>query len=160
MTTTGAHGGERRAATPLWSRRAVLLTTAAAAGTAALAACGGGGSDDPDDAGGTTIGEVSIGPDGAQEITVRVQDDYVFTPTAFTVAPGRVRITLTSDAGEMTHNILFTPGGGPVDIDEGIPVLPPGETDTFEFSVEQPGNYQYECSFHVRLGQIGVMTVA
>ncbi|MBJ7450891.1 MAG: cupredoxin domain-containing protein [Blastococcus sp.] len=160
MTTAGPDGAERRAGTRLWSRRAVLLSTVSAAGTAALAACGGGGSDDPGDPGGPTTGKVTTGPDGAQEITVRVQDDYVFAPTAFTVAPGRVRITLTSDAQEMTHNILFTPGGGPVDIDEGIPVLPPGETDTVEFSVEQPGDYQYECSFHVRLGQIGTMTVA
>lgn len=28
-----------------------------------------------------------------------------------------------------------------------------------EFAVEQPGDYEYECSFHVVLGQIGMMTV-
>jgi plastocyanin len=28
-----------------------------------------------------------------------------------------------------------------------------------EFAVDQPGDYRYECSFHVALGQIGTMTV-
>ena len=60
----------------------------------------------------------------------------------------------------MTHDILLTPGGGPVVGDERTAVRPPQETDTVEFSVEQSGDHRYECSFHVRLGQIGTMSVA
>jgi plastocyanin len=33
-------------------------------------------------------------------------------------------------------------------------------SDTMEFTVDQPGDYQFECSFHVALGQIGTMAVA
>lgn len=104
-------------------------------------------------------GTVTKGPDGVQELTVLVGDDYVFVPDRFTVAPGPVRLTLTSNAEQLTHNIRFTPGRGPVDIAEQIPILAPGDSETFDFTAEQPGDYQYECSFHVALGQIGTMTV-
>lgn len=97
--------------------------------------------------------------DGVQELTIAVSDDYVFVPDQFTVAPGPVRLTLTSSAKQMTHNLLFTSGAGPAEITEAIQVLPPGASDSFEFTAEEPGDYQYECSFHVRLGQIGTMTV-
>ena len=141
------------------SRRAVLLTGLAGIGVLALAACGG---EPEDEAGGTAAGEpsgeVTLAPDGTQEITVLVQDDYDFRPAAFTVTTGRVRLTLTSEAKELTHNIRFTPGGGPAVIEEEIPILAPGQSETIEFAVEQPGDYQYECSFHIALGQIGTMT--
>ncbi|WP_241038542.1 plastocyanin/azurin family copper-binding protein [Blastococcus litoris] len=142
------------------SRRAVLLTGLAGAGALALAACG----DDPEQESGDTndaasAGQVTVAPDGTQEITVLVQDDYDFRPSAFAVTTGRVRLTLTSEAKELTHNIRFTPGRGPAEIEEEIPIVAPGERETVEFAVEQPGDYQYECSFHVALGQIGTMTV-
>ena len=126
----------------------------------ALSACGG----DPDGATEPAVdeaaaGTVTVGADGVQEITVLVGDDYLFVPDSFTVAPGQVRLTLTSIADQLTHNLVFTPGTGPVDIAEGVPILGPGRSETFDFTVEQPGDYQYECSFHVALGQIGIMTV-
>jgi plastocyanin len=146
------------------TRRTLLATGLTAVAGVALSACGGGTEDSASSAGPSTttppeVGTVITGSDGVQMLTVLVSDDYVFVPDRFTVAPGPVRVTLTSSAKQMTHNLLFTPGMGPVDIDEQIPVLPPGATDTFEFTAQQPGDYQYECSFHVRLGQIGTMTV-
>ena len=142
------------------SRRTVLLSGLAGLGAAAVSACGadteapsGDGSSE------ATGGAVSVAADGTQEITVLVQDDYDFRPAAFTVSTGRVRLTLTSEAKELTHNFLYTPGAGPTEIDEEISIVPPGESDTIEFTVEQAGDYQYECSFHLALGQIGTMTV-
>lgn len=141
------------------SRRAVLLTGLSGAGGLALVACGGNAdppqSTAPVDDGGT----VSLAPDGTQEITLLVQDDYAFGPAAFTVTTGRVRLTLTSRAEQLTHNIRFTPGAGPAAIAEEIPIVAPGDSQTMEFAVDQPGDYQYECSFHVALDQIGTMTV-
>lgn len=141
------------------SRRAVLLTGLAGVGALALSACGG----TPEESGGntdrTSSGKVTIASDGVQEITVLVQDDYDFRPDSFSVTTGRVRLTLTSEAEQLTHNIRFTPGAGPAEIEEEIPILAPGESDTIEFAVEQAGDYRYECSFHVALGQIGTMTV-
>ena len=124
-----------------------------------LAACGNDAESPdplPDD---TTAGTVTVAPDGTQQITLLVRDDYDFLPERFTVGPGRVRLTLSSEAKELTHNFRFTPGAGPAEISEEIPIVAPGDSDTIEFAVEQQGDYQYECSFHVALGQIGTMTV-
>lgn len=141
------------------TRRAALLTGLASMGALALSACGGGSDDESDGTPQPSTGKVTVAEDGTQEITVFVRDDYVFRPAAFTVTSGRVRLTLASEAEQLTHNIRFTPGGGPAEIEEEIPILAPGDSETIEFAVVQPGDYQYECSFHVALGQIGTMTV-
>lgn len=143
-------------------RRTPRTTAAAvAASLVLLAACGG------EDDGGTGaapstapgVGEVTTGPDGVQEITVQTQDDYVFVPDSFTVDPGKVRLTVVNVAEQMTHNLEFTEGGGPEEIGEGISLLAPGEEKTIEFTVSQPGDHPFECTFHVQLGQVGTMTV-
>ena len=125
-----------------------------------LAGCGGG--DAPDSVAGPTVpgvGEVRRAPDGAQESTVQTQDDYVFVPDRFTVDPGTVRLTVVNVAEQMTHNLEFTSGAGPEEISEGISLLAPGEEKTIEFTVAEPGDHPFECSFHVQVGQVGTMTV-
>jgi plastocyanin len=109
---------------------------------------------------GGDVGALSTAADGVQEITLETGDDYVFTPDAFTVAPGPVRLTVHNAAKQLTHNFTFTAGKGPADIPEKIPVLAPGQSQTIEFTVTAPGAYPFECSFHVMLGQVGTMTVA
>ena len=108
---------------------------------------------------GGDVGAVRTAGDGAQEITLETGDDYVFTPDTFTVAPGQVRVTVRNDADQLTHNFMFTAGKGPAEIAEQIPVLAPGESKTVEFTVTTPGDYPFECTFHVALGQVGTMTV-
>jgi plastocyanin len=71
-----------------------------------------------------------------------------------------VRLTVRNTAEQLTHNFLFTAGTGPAAITEQIPVLAPGETKTIEFTATAPGDYPFECSFHVALGQVGTMTVS
>jgi plastocyanin len=107
-----------------------------------------------------SAGAVHPGSDGVQEITLETGDDYVFTPATFTVAPGRVRITVRNVAKQLTHAFQFTPGTGPAAIAELIPVLGPGAGGTIEFTVTADGDYPFECSFHAALGQVGTMTVA
>jgi plastocyanin len=129
-------------------------------GLVLLAGCGGG--DVPDARATPTragVGEVTAAADGAQEITLQTQDDYVFVPDHFTVDPGTVRLTLVNAAEQMTHNLEFTSGGGPEEIPAGISLVAPGEEKTIEFTVAQPGDHAFECSFHVQLGQVGTMTV-
>jgi plastocyanin len=105
------------------------------------------------------VGTVTVAPDGVQEITLQTQDDYVFTPDHFTVAPGKVRLTVTNVAKQATHAFDFTPGQGPARIDASIPLLGPGEKKTIDFDVAAPGDYPFQCAFHVQLGQVGTMTV-
>ncbi len=106
------------------------------------------------------VGEVTTDADGVQEITLETGDDYVFTPDTFTVAPGQVRLTVTNTATQLTHNFAFTTGTGPAEITEEIPLLAPGQSETIEFTVAAPGDYPFECTFHVALGQVGTMVVS
>lgn len=126
-----------------------------------LAGCGGEPSSGP--APGTAasgVGTVTTGADGVQEITLQTQDDYEFTPDSFTVAPGTVRLTVANVAKEMTHNFRFTPDEGPAAIDSHISLLAAGQRVTVEFEVTEPGDYPFECSFHIQLDQVGTMTVS
>jgi len=141
------------------SRRTLFPVVAAA--LVLLAGCGGGSpvasTAAPSTAAG--VGKVTVTADGVQEITLQTQDDYVFTPDHFTVAPGKVRLTVTNVAKETTHNFAFTPDKGPTRIDASIPLLAPGEKKTIDFDVQTAGDYPFQCSFHVQLGQVGTMTV-
>jgi plastocyanin len=134
---------------------------AAAAVLVLLAGCGGGEEPGAEAAPSTApgVGEVTTGPDGVQEITVQTQDDYAFVPDRFTVDPGEVRLTVVNVAEEMTHNLEFAEDGGPEEISEGISLLAPGEEKTIEFTVAEPGDHRFECTFHIQLGQVGTMTV-
>jgi plastocyanin len=126
-----------------------------------LSGCGGGGPAAPAAPATTAagVGEVTTAEDGVQEITLQTQDDYVFTPDTFTVDPGQVRLTVVNMATQLTHNFRFTPGAGPEEIPASISLLAPGDKKTIEFTVTQPGDHPFECSFHVQLGQVGTMTV-
>jgi plastocyanin len=107
-----------------------------------------------------SLGVVTTAADGVQEVTLQTQDDYVFTPDHFAVAPGPVRLTVTNVATQLTHNFRFTPGQGPEPVTAEIPLLAPGGSATIEFTVTAPGEHPFECSFHTQLGQVGTMTVS
>jgi plastocyanin len=105
------------------------------------------------------VGTVTTAADGVQEITLQTQDDYVFTPDTFTVEPGTVRLTVVNVAKDMTHNFRFTPDAGPAPIGSEIDLLTAGQEVTIEFEVTEPGDYPFECTFHIQLDQVGTMTV-
>ena len=138
----------------------VLLAAGVLAGCGTDDGAGGGSGGSSAQPSNPSAGAVSTAPDGVQEVTIETPDDYVFVPDTFTVAPGRVRLTVTSTAEQMTHNFRFTPDDGPAPIDPEIPLLTPGETRTVEFTATTPGEYGFECSFHTQLQQFGTMTVS
>jgi plastocyanin len=107
-----------------------------------------------------SLGKVTTGPDGVQQVTLQTQDDYVFTPRQFTVKPGKVALTVVNVGHELTHNFRFSPGRGPQAIGAQILLLPSGQRQTIDFTVTTPGSYRFECSFHADLGQVGTMTVS
>ncbi|MDQ3476742.1 MAG: plastocyanin/azurin family copper-binding protein [Actinomycetota bacterium] len=142
-------GGRRR---PLAALLVVVL---------AVLVSGCSGTPEPQEPGpGDAPGEVTVGPDGVQSITLVSSDDYRFVPAMFSVLPGQVRVTLDNLAVQLTHSLAFPPGRSPSDIAESIPVVAPSESDTIEFSISTPGEYAFICSFHEALGHTGVMTVA
>lgn len=106
------------------------------------------------------LGEVTVAPDGVQEVTVETRDDYEFYPATFTVAPGQVRLTVVNAARQMTHNLVFDEGAGPEPITAKVDYLGPGQEKTIEFEVTEPGEQPFSCTFHVQLGQVGTMTVS
>jgi plastocyanin len=142
-------------------KKAAMVAAAMVLLPIALAGCGGDDSPGPGAAPTTAegVGTVTVAPDGVQEITLQTQDDYVFTPDHFTVDPGTVRLTVVNAATQLTHNFTFTPDSGPQPIESSISLLAPGQEATIEFDVAAPGDYPFECSFHVQLGQVGTMTV-
>ena len=151
--------------TPMWwgLPAPTVLLAGGALVTTVLTGCGGGAQtagQEPEPSSGPALGAVTTAPDGVQEVTLQTQDDYVFTPDTFTVAPGPVRLTVVNAAEQMTHNFRFTPDAGPEPIDPEIPLLTPGESRTVEFTATTPGEYGFECSFHTQLQQYGSMTVS
>lgn len=107
----------------------------------------------------SSFGKVTTTADGTQEVSLRTQDNYVFTPARFTVKPGKVQLTVVNAGRDLTHNFEFAPQGNPAAIGAAIPLLPAGQKQTISFTVTTPGTYRFECSFHVDLGQVGTMTV-
>ena len=81
-----------------------------------LAGCGGSSSASPGVAqrsAPSSLGRVTTGADGVQQVTLQTEDDYVFTPDHFTVAPGKVRLTVENVAKQLTHDFTFSADGGP-----------------------------------------------
>jgi plastocyanin len=151
-----------RTRTAAGGRRSLGRFVGSLALAATLAACGSGTT--PPATGSTAstvagLGRVTTTADGVQQVTIQTQDNYVFSPDRFTVAPGKVRLTVVNVATQYTHAFRFTAGKGPEPIAAQIPVLAPGERQTIEFTVTKPGDYRFECSFHIQLGQFGTMTV-
>lgn len=134
----------------------MVLLLAGVAGCGSDGSSGGGAAPSVADG----VGKVTVASDGVQEITLQTQDDYVFTPDTFTVAPGKVRLTVVNVADQMTHNLKFDEGKGPEPIAAGIDFLAPGQEMTIDFEVTVPGDHPFSCTFHVQLGQVGTMTVS
>lgn len=144
--------------------RPVPRLVAAVVGLVLLAGCSSGpatpAAGTPSSASGdASLGVVTTDADGVQEVTIQTADDYEFHPDTFTVAPGKVRLTVQNVATQMTHQFEFTQDTGPAALSGTIPFIGPGQTQTVEFDVAVPGDYPFDCTFHVALGQTGVMTV-
>ena len=92
------------------------MVVGAVLGVGALTGCGAGSgaaaaassSVDP------SLGKVTTGADGVQQVTIQTGDDYVFTPNHVAVHPGEVKLTVTNVGAS-----------GPVET--GTPIISPPE---------------------------------
>lgn len=123
----------------------------ASAALVLLTGCGGAAEAPPDE----PANAVTVQDDGTQVVDLRETDQYRFAPENPHVKPGKVRIDMTNTSTSATHSLAFKPGG-PV---QEIPFVNPGDTKSISFSITDPGEYQFFCTFHEQLGQRGILTV-
>jgi plastocyanin len=98
---------------------------------------------------GTLVFAPSVGAQG-QEVTVRMEDNF-FAPANITVEPGTTVTWVQS--GNNPHTTTSYDGLW----DSGL--LPGGSGQTFSFTFEEPGTYDYFCIPHEDLGMVGTVTV-
>ncbi len=88
---------------------------------------------------------------GQEEVTVRMEDNF-FAPANITVEPGTTVTWVQS--GDNPHTTTSYDGLW----DSGL--LPGGSGQTFSFTFEEPGTYDYFCIPHEALGMVGTVTVS
>jgi len=133
----------------IWSALAVLLVLAVL-----LTGCGGGGgsrqqSQAPSSSGSTTTSQAAT-----REITI-VLSDFKFEPEEITVKRGeRVRLTL-QNKGTVAHDWTVR------DLNLASPRVQPGQTATYEFTVDRVGTFTSVCveAGHEALGMTGRLIV-
>ncbi|HEY8497083.1 MAG TPA: cupredoxin domain-containing protein [Limnochordales bacterium] len=132
----------------IWGALAALLVLAVL-----LAGCGGGGSRQqsqaPSSSGGTTTSQAAT-----REITI-VLSDFKFEPAEITVKRGeRVRLVL-ENKGTVAHDWTVR------DLNLASPRVQPGQTATYEFSVDRVGTFTSVCveAGHEALGMTGRLIV-
>jgi plastocyanin len=86
-----------------------------------------------------------------QEVTVRMEDNF-FDPANITVEPGTTVTWVQS--GNNPHTTTSYDGLW----DSGM--LPGGSGQTFSFTFDEPGTYDYFCIPHENLGMVGTVTVS
>ena len=91
----------------------------------------------------------SVGAQG-QEVTVRMEDNF-FAPANITVEPGTTVTWVQS--GDNAHTTTSYDGLW----DSGL--LEGGSEETFSFTFDEPGTYDYFCIPHEDLGMVGTVTV-
>ena len=119
-----------------------------------LAACGGDDDGGGGGGGGGDNGGEASGGGGSGGGTEVSMESVQFEPKDLTVKPGET-ITFTNNES-IPHDVHKTSGPGK-DFASG----PPGgmqEGDTFELTLDQPGEYEYVCDVHAP-GMAGTITV-
>ena len=91
---------------------------------------------------------------GVQPVEVHVNATYRFYPSHITVHPGTVHIVLVHTGSGAPHDLQVV--GFPGDY---APIVNPGGRSQVTFTAPAPGNYRFECTIHVRQGQVGTLTV-
>ncbi|MEO6502547.1 MAG: cupredoxin domain-containing protein [Jatrophihabitantaceae bacterium] len=91
---------------------------------------------------------------GVQEVVITTDQNYRFTPTAITVHPGKVRITLKHVGTGAPHDWSLV--DFPADY---VPLVSAGQTKSVEFQAPAPGTYKFVCTIHIAQGQTGTLIV-
>jgi plastocyanin len=134
------------------ARRGVLLAAGVLVGVLAVASCSNtkNAIQSRPNTGSSTASVV----DGAQHVTIVVDDRYRFDPATITVHPGMVTITLEHKGTGAPHDLQVV--GFPSD---SVPLVTHGQTVSSTFTTPSPGRYEFVCTIHRALGQTGTLVV-
>ncbi len=133
----------------MWGALAALLVLAVV-----LAGCGGGGSRQQSSTPQPSTSSSSTSSSAVREITI-VLSDFKFEPQDITVKRGeRVRLTL-ENKGTVAHDWTVR------DLNLASPRVQPGQTATYEFTVDRAGTFTSVCveAGHEALGMTGRLIV-
>ncbi|MCL0054971.1 plastocyanin/azurin family copper-binding protein [Dehalococcoidia bacterium] len=86
-----------------------------------------------------------------QEIVLNKNKSYAFDPSNFSFVAGDV-VTFALKSESEFHS--FTVASLGIDVE-----VPDGSTETFTFTLDTPGIYDFVCIPHEALGMVGEITV-
>jgi plastocyanin len=136
-------------------RFGLVLSGLLCGGVLLTAACSGGAAASGSAAGADAGTPASAPTDGAQQVTLNVDNGMSFDPTTITVRAGQpVELTLRS-TGQMPHDFTLTEGvASPVKI-----TATGGQAASGTFTLDTPGTYTFVCSMplHAAAGMRGTI---
>ncbi len=148
----------------------LLILPAMLAGALVLAACsnddnnGNGQPNNPsgnatDDASNENGDENPAGAagDAVSEITIDMYDNY-FEPEEFTVQAGTTVPLTAVNEGAAAHNLVIKAADAEGQDFESEPFMGADDEDTFEFTVNESGEYVFQCDYHLP-EMVGTLTV-
>jgi plastocyanin len=95
------------------------------------------------------------GPGGLQQVTINATDEFTFEPAAITAHPGKVAVTLV-DVGSYPHNLAVDVLNFTSDtVTDGIG----RDTTMFTLTFDEPGTYEFVCTFHSSAGMRGQFVI-
>ena len=94
----------------------------------------------------------TAGPDGVQRITIDASDNDRFLPDTVVVHPGRVAIEVRN-LGAVPHTLEIPA----LHVDSGN--IGKHQVKTLTFTVDTPGDYEFDCAYHVQLHMDGTLKV-
>lgn len=86
--------------------------------------------------------------DAVTEITIEQYDNY-FEPDEFTVQAGTTVTVTTVNEGQAAHNLVFKTADAEGQDFESEAFMGAGDEDTFEITVNEPGEYVFQCDYHL-----------
>lgn len=133
-----------------------LVVAFAAAAALALAACGGGNGGYGGGSSATTPSSPAAG-DGVTTDRISIEN-FSFTPATATISAGTTVTWINNDS--TAHDVTSTDGPG---VDAATTsTFASGrlaQGDTFSFTFDEPGTYDYECTIHATMATMHAVII-
>jgi len=101
-------------------------------------------------------GTATPAADGVQEVVIDTTDAFRFAPATIAARVGRLRIVLVDD-GNYPHNISFP---SLHKTSATVSGTPSEQKKVFTVTFDQPGTYDFVCTYHSSAGMKGRVVVS